>query len=205
MPQILSVALVSLLFGGVLASGAMSWPVRPGFVGLAAMLASAWMARRYWQGLRADHGPGSPERALWHGLASYSLLSGHLLVVLWQLGPAMQMHSLAGHALAIDNWTLVLGAVLSYWIARDPEPRQDERDVLIAASGLRVGYNTMLVLLLALILALGFGANTAIALFNQPLLAQILILFLILQCLARTGAQLWRYRRDARAELDGIS
>lgn len=202
MPQILSIALISLLFGGVLAGGAMSWPVRPGFVGLAAMLVSAWMARRYWQGLRAEDGPGSPERALWHGLASYALLTGHLLAVLWRLGPAMQMHSLAGHALAIDNWTLVLGAVLSYWIARDPEPRRDERDVLIATSGLRVGYNTLLVLLLVLIPVLGFGAHTPIARFNQPMLAHVLILCVLLQCLARTGVQLWRYRRDALAERD---
>lgn len=202
MPQILAIALISLLFGGVLAGGAMAWPVRPGLVGLAAMLVSAWMARRYWQGLRVEDGPGSPERALWHGLASYGLLTGHLLAVLWRLGPTMQMHSLAGHALAIDNWTLVLGAVLSYWIARDPEPRRDERDVLIATGGLRAGYNTLLALLLALILALGFGAHTLVGRFNQPMLAHVLILFVLLQCLARTGVQLRLYRRDARAERD---
>lgn len=205
MTQILGIALASLLFGGVLASGAMSWPMRPGLLGFAVMLASAWMARRYWQGLRPEDGPGSPERALWHGLASYGLLTGHLLVVLWWLGPAMQMHSLAGHALAIDNWTLVLGAVVSYWIARDPEPRQDERDVLIANRGLRAGYNALLVLLLALILALGFGRNTLVEQFNQPMLAHVLILCVLLQCLARTGVQLLLYRRDAQAERDGAA
>lgn len=202
MPQILLVAALSLLSGAVLASGALHWPLRPGFIGLAALLVSAWMARRYWQGMRSEDGPGSPERALWHGLASYGLLTGHLLAVLWRLGPAMQMHSLAGHALALDNWTLVLGAVLSYWIARDPEPRRDERDVLFAVRGLRAGYTTLIAAMLVLILALGFGTHTVVAQFNQPMVAHVLILFLLLQCLARTVVPLWLYRRDAQAAQD---
>ena len=96
----------------------------------------------------------------------------------------------------------MLGAVLSYWIARDPEPRRDERDVLIATSGLRAGYNTLLALLLVLILALGFGGHTLVGRFNQPMLAHVLILFVLQQCLVRTGLQLWLYRRDAQAERD---
>lgn len=198
--RIVGLLVLAFLFGALLANGAMSWPIRPGLVGLAAMLASAWAARRYWQGLRADDGPGSPERALWHGLASYALLSGHLAAIIVRLGPAFDMHSLAGHAMAIDNWTLVFGAVLSYWIARDPEPRQDERDAAIAARGWRVGHITLLVCLLPLVLALGFAGDTLFGRFSQPMLAHLLILVVLLHCLAQHVAQLRLYWLEACAE-----
>ncbi|KFN42572.1 hypothetical protein [Arenimonas oryziterrae] len=200
MLQILAVALLSILSGVLLSSGAMSWPIRPGLVGCAALLVSAWAARRYWQGLRVEDGPGSPERALWHGLASFGLLFGHLSATVWTLGPVLEMHSLAGHAMALDNWTLVLGAVVSYAIARDPEPRHDERDAMIRAQGERVGHATLLLLLLPLILALGFGAHTMVGRANQPMLAHVLILIVMLRCLAQHIAQLRLYWLDTCAE-----
>lgn len=200
MSQVLLVILLSLLFGVLLASGAMSWPVRPGLVGAAALLASAWAARRYWQGLKPEHGPGSPERSLWHGLATCGLLTGHLATTVWQLGPVLEMHSLAGHALALDNWTLVIGAALAYWIARDPDPRQDERDELIRARGWRAAHKALLLMLLALILALGFGASTIVERYNQPMLAHTLILAILIHCLVHQAVQLRLYWLESRAE-----
>ena len=200
MVRILGVLLLSLLIGALLASGATSWPLRPGLIGLAAMLASAWAARRYWQALPPEQGSSSPERALWHGLASCGLLTGHLGAVSWRLGPTLDMHSLAGHALAIDNWTLVLGAIVSYWIARDPEPRQDERDTLIRVRGWRAGHAALLTMLILLALALAFGTQTPVARINQPMLGQLLILLILLDCLVQYVVRLRWYWLETRAE-----
>lgn len=200
MAHIFLILAASIGFGALLATGSSSWFVRPGLIGLGAMLIGAWLVRRYWQGLRIDGRPGSPERALWHGLAAYGVLLGHLLATVWKLGLPFEMHSLAGHALAIDNWTLVLGAIASFWMARDPEPRRDERDELIRASGLQAGHRTLLALLIAIILMLGFAGNTVIGRFSQPMLAHMLILTVLAQCLAQVAVQLRLYDLDADAE-----
>lgn len=200
MLKILGALLLSILFGMLLVSGAMSWPIRPGLVGLAAMLVSAWAARRYWQAKHEDERIGSPERALWHGLTSYGLLSGHLAAIMIRLGPPFDMHSLAGHAMAVDNWTLVFGSVLSFWIARDPEPRQDERDSVIAAKAWRASHIAVLVLLLPLILALGFAGETVVGRFSQPMIAHLLIFIILLQCLFWHIVQLRLYWLEACAQ-----
>lgn len=203
MLRILMVLLLCVSVGVALSLAAPVWPLRPGLMGFAMLLASAWAVRRYWEGLQPEGRPGSPERALWHGLATYGLLFGHLSATVWQLGPVLAMHSLAGHALAIDSWTLVFGALVSYWIARDPEPRRDERDVLIRNHGLLAGHIALIGLLLALILALGFAGRTVVGQFNQPMLAHVLILIVLAQCLIQNLAQLRLYWLDARAEQGG--
>jgi hypothetical protein len=200
MPQILAVALLSAAFGLLLASGEVDWHFRASWVGVAAMLASAWAARRYWQSLRPENGPGSPERELWHGLASYSLIAGFLGLTLWRMGPALELHSLAGHRMGIDSWTLVIGTLVSYAIARDPEPRKDERDALIATRGQRTGYYSLLLMLVIAIPLLGFGEHTVIARLNQAMLAHLLILMLTVHYLIQQAAQLYWYAIDARAE-----
>ena len=115
----------------------------------------------------------------------------------------MDMHSLRGHALAVDSWTMVLGGLISYGIARDPEPRQDERDALFAMQGLRAGHTALVVMLLAFILALGFGQHTVVATFNHAFLAHVLILGLTLQCMVQDVTQLRLYRLDALTEARG--
>ncbi|MDM4767893.1 hypothetical protein [Pelomonas sp. SE-A7] len=196
---ILALALGSCLLGALLASELLSWlPLRPGLLGLALMLSSAVLARRHWQ--RSPQGPGSVERACWHGLASYSLLAGHLGGLLWRLGPQLDMHSLRGHALAVDSWTLILGALLSWQIARDPQPLRDERDRLFQAAALRTAWHALTALLVMLILALGFGERTPVAGFNQPLIAHLLILLLTLACVVHEAAQLRLYGLEARLE-----
>jgi hypothetical protein len=201
MLNIFAMASLALLTGALLGS---SWvddlPLRTGWIGLAVMLASAWVARRYWRSSALLHQPGSPERALWHGLVSYGLVGGHLASVLWRLGPVMDMHSRTAHALAIDSWTLVLGGFISYGIARDPEPRRDERDALFAMQGLRTGHGALVVMLLVLIVALGFGERTVIATLNHAFLAHVLVLGLTLQCMVQDAAQLRLYRLDVLAE-----
>ena len=201
MLRILLVLVAVIAFGILLASGSSSWPMRPGYVGFGALVLSAWMVGRYWHGLPPEGSrPGFSERALLHGLASYGLLLGHLSATLWHLGPQFDMHTIAGHALALDNWTLVLGAIVSYWIARDPEPRRDERDGLIRARGLEAGFGALMILLITTILLLGFANDTAFGRFSQPMLAHVLILIVLIQCLVQVVTQLRLYWLDALAE-----
>lgn len=200
MARILIVLLLSFLTGVMLASGVINWPLRPGLIGFGAMLGSAWITRRYWQSRQPEGGPGSRERALWHGLASYGLLAGHLATFMWRLGPALDMHSLTGHALAIDNWTLIFGVLVSYWIVRDPEPRSDERDSLISARGWRAGHIALLLMLLLLSLLLAFGGLTVISRLNQPMLAQLLIQIVLVDCLVQHVVRLRLYWLETHAE-----
>lgn len=199
MIKILAVSALSAAFGLLLASGLVHWPFPASGIGVAAMLASAWAARRYWQSLRTEDGPGSPERELWHGLASYSLIAAFLALTLWRMGPALELHSLAGHRMGIDSWTLVIGMLVSYAIARDPEPRKDERDALFAMRGQRAGYYSLLLMLVIAIPLLGFSDHTVIARMNQPMLAHLLILMLTAHYLITQAVQLRLYANDAAA------
>lgn len=199
MNRILSVVLLALLLGGVLAFGATSWPVRPGLFGLGLMVLAAFAVRNYWLGLELA-APGSPERALWLGLGSSSLICGHLGASLWRIGPAMELHTRAGHALGTDSWTLVLGAAIAYRIARDPEPRQDERDAAIETRGLRAGYCSLVGVLVALILLLGFGVGRGVPALSYPLIAHLLITAVIVSCLVSESVQLHAYLLDRSLE-----
>ncbi len=193
------VLLVSLTVGSALALLQGELPVRPGYLGVALMLVSATVARSHWRSLDAEAGPGSPERALWHGLATTALIAGHLVASLWLAGPGMALHSVAAHAMAVDTWTLVLGAILSFRIARDPEPRSDERDTLFAARATRGAYATLIAELCVAILVLGFGAELELPAFSQPLIAHVLIVCLMIASIVRCAVQLALYDAARRA------
>lgn len=182
--------------GVALALAPTSLVVRPGMIGLVLMAVVALAVRRYWLG-RALAAPGSPERQLWLAFGSTAIIAGHLFTSLWRIGPDMIPHSLAVHALGIDNWTLVAGGVLAYLIARDPEPRKDERDTQIATRGLRVSYGTLTLLLVVLILALGFAP--VMARVSPFMVAHLLIASLILAALTQYAVQLHAYWRDRHA------
>jgi hypothetical protein len=191
--------LSSLLIGSVLALVQGHIPVRPGLIGLAVMLVSAFFVRRHWQSQSVDAEPGSPERLLWHALASTALIAGQLLMSLWLIGPAMHLHSIAVHAMAIDSWTLVLGSFLSLYIARDPEPRSDERDTAFAAHATRIAYAILIAQLCVAIVILSFGHDFKLPAFSQALIAHVLISCLMLASVARSAAQLVLYHRDRLA------
>lgn len=199
MMRIALVSVLSLLAGSSLALAHGRLPLRPGLVGLGLMLASAALVRRHWQSLHADAVPGSPERELWHGLASTALIAGQLLVSLWRVGPGMVLHSVAVHAMAVDSWTLVLGAFLSFRLARDPEPRRDERDSLFAARARRVEHGALVAQLCLVIVVLSFGPDFRLPSFAAPFVAHVLIVCLMFASVARCAAQLALYDRDRRA------
>jgi hypothetical protein len=193
------VLLLSLVAGSALVLLQGVLPVRPGYLGVALMLVSAMAVRRHWRNLDADSEPGSPERELWHCLATTALIAGHLVSSLWLAGPGMTLHSVAVHAMAIDNWTLVLGALLSFRIARDPEPRSDERDTLFAARSVRAAYATLIGELCMVILILGFGAELGLPVLSLPLVAHVLIVCLMVASMVRCAVQLAAYARARRA------
>lgn len=93
-----------------------------------------------------------------------------------------------------------MGTIVSYWIARDPEPRHDERDAAISACGWRNGHMALLSMLLLLALALGFGGRMVISRFNQPMLAQLLILIMLIDCLVQYMVRLRLYWLETQAE-----
>lgn len=196
MHRIILVLLCALGFGALLALGTGALPLRTGLVGMLVMLAVALAPRRRWL-LLADAAPGSPERALWVGLASTAVVAGHLLASWWQIGPNMIMHSPAMHALGTDNWTLVAGALFAYWIARDPQPREDERDRWIAARGLRLAYYGLLSILIVQILALGFVNRGWVTALSNVGIAHGLILAIMASVIIDHGARLQAYASDA--------
>jgi len=193
------VLLLSLITGFALVLVQGHLPMRPGYLGVALMLVSAIAVRRHWRRLDSDSGPGSPERELWHGLATTALIAGHLVLSLWLAGPGMALHSVQVHAMAVDNWTLVLGAILSFRIARDPEPRSDERDTYFATRAIRCAYGTLIAELCLVILILGFGAELKLPAFSQPLVAHVLIVCLMAASVVRCAVQLGLYDGARRA------
>ncbi|HEX5693030.1 MAG TPA: hypothetical protein VFY00_00225 [Arenimonas sp.] len=199
MIRILAVLAGALLVGGLLATGAAVWPVRPGLVGLALMVIVALAVRRRW-GLLAHAAPGSPERRLWVSLAANAVVAAHLLTALNRIGPTLVMHTPEVHALGQDSWTLVAGAVLAYWIVRDPQPRVDERDDAIAALGVRAAHYGLLLMLGVQILVLGFVREGWVSELSRPTIAHALILAIIGSALIDAIARLGAYARDAMAE-----
>jgi len=194
MTRVFTVILAGLVLGGVMAAGVRLWLVPPGWWGLVAMTVIALAARQRWFGL-ALAAPGSPERGLWIGLGSGAVLAGHMGASLYRIGADMVMHSPQVHAFAIDSWALVLGGMLSWAIARDPRPRHDERDAQIATLGLRWSHYTLVGLIAAGLLPLGYGWTDSAL--SHAMIAHLLIIALIVSWVVDSAVRLREYRRDA--------
>lgn len=193
------IATVGLVIGGgLLAATKGTLPVQPGWLGVAAMLIGAMIVRRYWRQQHLDDQLASPEHELWFTLASTSMIGGFLGMSLWVLGPQVDLHSRAVHAMAIDVWTLVIGGLLSAQLARDPEPRSDERDRSFLARATGAGHNSLIALLLCLAILLSFGTDFGLPPWSAALIAHLLILAVMASSIVRCGVQLWLYHRDRR-------
>ena len=130
MQRILILFLSSALIGVLLAQPNSPLPIRPGLFGAVFMLSVAWWMRGRW--LRARDAPEAPERRALLSLSGTVIVLSHLLASLWQIGPAMQLHTPASDAMGIDNWTLFGASLLMGWMARAAGPSADERDRQIA-------------------------------------------------------------------------
>jgi hypothetical protein len=200
--KILGVLVSAFCLGLSVATLAGRLPLPAGLIGVLIMLLGALAVRRRW-GLLAEAAPGTPERQLWVSLVGNAVVAGHLLAAMWHIGPRMLMHTPTVHALGIDSWTLVAGAVIAYLIAREPQPRKDERDAWIAGHGLRAAHFTLVAVLIVQILALGFVAEGWVGELSHPSIAHALILALIASCLADAIARLRLYAQEAAAALGG--
>ncbi len=197
MLKILCVLFVSLGIGGALASTAIPWPVRPGYLGGGLLIVASLLARAYWERRAREAGddPGAPERAVWHELAVTALLCAFGIVTL--LHPGSELHTRTGDTGGWDSWTMILGAVISYSLLRNRDAQSDERDRAIAALGNRAGYASLIALLVALLLALGFAPRPFLARATHWLLANVLVMLILLSALARQAAMLLAYWRGA--------
>jgi L-asparagine transporter-like permease len=198
MLKIFAVLAGALVFGFLLSYPLIPWPIKVGYLGIAIMIVSAWIMHRRWETRRKTTGddPGAPEREVWHCMATTAVVGGHLIGILVQ--PGFEMHTDASHMHFANNWMLIGGAVVSYFVLHDEEAKRDERDLAISARGITVGYATLTVLLIVLILHLGFAPKSMLAPLTHPLLAHVLIAILVFTSLAHSVAQLVAYRRDAQ-------
>ncbi|HVH35196.1 MAG TPA: hypothetical protein VM847_13915 [Tahibacter sp.] len=202
--RILVVILLSAACGVLLAGPWIDWPFPPGQIGLVLMLAAALALRRYWARRAARRGdePGEPEREVWHGLASTSLIGAQIATALYLAGPGLALHSTQAHALGATAWTLIAGAVASWFILHRREVPRDERDLAIAARAHRLSGHVLATLVVALALLLGFTPPARLQPMSHVFLAHLLLMSLVLASLAHHALQLWGYRDDAGGRED---
>ena len=194
------VVLLSALVGVSLAGPWIDWPFPPGDVGIALMLAAASALRWHWGRRAAVRGdePGEPEREIWHGLASTSLIGAQIATALYLAGPSLALGSADAIQLGRTSGTLIGGAVLSYFILHRREVERDERDLGIAAHASRVSSRVLMALIIVLAVTLGFTPPSRLAPMSHVFLAHLLVLILVTSSLVAHALQLWGYRRDAR-------
>lgn len=198
--QIALVILISALTGALLAGPWIDWPTSEGLVGVALMIGAALYMRRHWRQRAALEGdePGEPEQEVWHGLASTSLIGAQMLTALLVAGPAMQMHSAASNRLGAMTWTLIGGALLSWYILHRREVVKDERDRAIDARATSISAITLALSIIGISIALGFNPPERLQPMTHAFLANVLMLTLVFSSLVRHALQLWGYRRDAQ-------
>lgn len=191
---VLLVATICWVLGWVLAQCS-GLSLNASYAGVAMFIAFALMIRHRWLRLSGVQ-EGSPERALWVSFVSRAVNGGFLLYTLYDIGPNFVMHTPKIHIYGLATWILIAGGLLAAWLARDPDPRRDERDAAIAQAGLNVGYWAIFALLVWLILALGFGFSLWLRAATHAALAHVLILIVLLADQADLACRLWRYRQD---------
>jgi len=138
------VFLLATLAAGVgLAAASLAAGMSTGWIGALVLILWAIIMRRRWAGQEA-HGiePGAPERVLWLRLAGSALVLGHLIAAILLLGDGLRLGS--GNSLASDSWIMVVGHQIAAFLFRSDTKQQDERHAPIVARGVRVGYATLI-------------------------------------------------------------
>ena len=191
--------LVSAAIGVLLVAPWIDWPFPAGWVGVALMLGAAIAMRHHWN-LRAEtrgDEPGEPEREVWHGLASTSLIGAQIATSLYFAGPALALHSAAAHHLGRTTWTLIGGAVLSWYLLHRREPLEDERDLAIQSRAQKTAATVLAVLIITVSVTLAFNPPERLAPLSYAFIANVLMLLLVISSLVRHAVELWSYQRDA--------
>lgn len=185
--------------GATLALASLAASMPTGWIGAAALIGWAMLARRRWAKLEATTGlePGAPERVLWLRLAAAGLILGHLAAALALVGD--DLHLGHGNSLAIDSWTMLAALPITAVIFRRDRSEQDERHVIIAARGVRVGYAALVAMLVVLLAYLAFTPADMRALLSDFVLANLLVALLLVSHVAALLSQLAAYARDTAA------
>jgi hypothetical protein len=167
-----------------------------GWIGAFALVGWAIAARRRWQSLQKQDGsePGAPERIVWQRLASYSVIAGHMTFAL--ANPQYDLHVGSGNYLAVDNWTLILGMMVSAVLFRADRHDRDERDDRIDAVATRWRYRSLVGMLIPILLVVGFWAPEAEPVFANFFAAHIIIAAILASLLIGQVMQLLHYARD---------
>lgn len=189
-------------FGVVFALGvALGWigvgldaPV--GGIGALALAGWALIARRRWHAIRERDGsePGAPERVVWHRFSGFVVVWAHMVFAL--LNPQYDLHLGSGNYLAIDNWTLILGVLISAALFRDDGNIRDERDDRIDAVATLWGYRSLVAVLLVALSYIGFRPGSNQAGIDDFFIANLMMSLIILSAVVRQAAQLFGYARD---------
>lgn len=167
-----------------------------GGIGALALVGWAILARRRWRGLQQIDGsePGGPEQVVWHRYSGCVLVWGHMAFAL--LNPQYDLHVGYGNYLALDNWTLILGVLVSASLFRGDGHIRDERDDRIEAVATRWGYLTLIAILLIMLSYIGFRPGGDRGGINDFFLANLIMSLIILSAIVRQAVQLFGYARD---------
>ncbi len=200
MLRIFGVLVASAVFGGVLAWTWAVWPISPGWIGASLLVVSAILARRHWDRRRDATGdePGPYERLAWHTMVSMAVLASHLTAA---LATGLDIHLERGNTLAVDNWTLVLGAAIGWLVMRPRAMARDERDREMAARGAHAGFRALIALLIVLLLTLGFAPVVVTEQLTPFVLGNVLIVLIQLGVLTACVTQLVGYWAASRPGL----
>jgi hypothetical protein len=193
---------VGLVAGALLAIASLASHTPTGWVGAAALIIWAVVARRRWSALEATNGldPGAPERVLWLRLAGTALLLGHLTAAILLVGNDLRVGQ--GNSLAGDSWTMVAAQMIAALLFRHDSKEQDERHAVIAARGVRVGYATLIAVLIPIIAWLAFMPRDVRAALSHFVIANVLIALLLASYAALLFVQLVDYARDTSRAVD---
>jgi len=191
-----------LVAGALLAIASLVSHVPTGWIGAGALITWAVVARRRWTALEATNGlePGAPERALWLRLAGTALVLGHLVTAILLAGNDLRVGQ--GNTLAVDSWTLVTAQIVAALLFRGDSKVQDERHAGIAARGVRVGYATLIAVLIPVIAWLAFTPPGARVVLSHFVIANALIALLLVSYAALLFVQLVDYARDTCSAVD---
>ena len=194
--KVIGFLLVAISVGAGIARVGVGTNCALGWVGALALIAWALLARRRWQVLRERDGsePGAPERVVWHRFAGHSLVFGHMAFGFFN--PQYDLHVGSGNYLAVDNWTLILGVVISAMLFRADSQERDERDDRIDAFATRWGYRSLIGLLVILLSFIGFLPPDLQFTFTHFVIGNLMVGAIILSLVARQATQLCQYAGD---------
>ncbi len=183
----------ALMLGAVLALSSIHAGLSTGWIGALILLGWAGFVGRKWniRHIENETEPGAPEKALWVQTAGTCLILGHTVTTLMHTD--IDFHVGQGNTLAVDSWVMLVALFLVYFMFRKDYRVKDERDVIIEARGVKVGYVSLLVLLTLFSFILGFLPPTAMGWLTNFIIGNIIIALMVASYLVQIIVRLSAY------------